>query len=107
MPIFILYVLVGPYLWPAQVIVVVALGALGWRSPGGAWPAALQGRSAAGVALAIAAIFTVLAAPVALMIAMRRGNREFPVSWTDGPGLVCIAQVVLLVAAAGVRGMRE
>src|ERR1700744_1767777 len=99
MPIYVVYLFAGPYLWGLQVISVLSLGALGWRGPGGALPSALQGRSAATLAVALAAVFTVLMAPVALMIALRRNNRDFPTSWTDPPGLACMAQVRLIVAA--------
>ena len=100
MPIFMFYAFVGPYLWVAQVVVVITLSALGWRSPAPAWPAALQGRTATSVATAIAATFVVLMAPVALTVALRRHQRDFPTSWTDPPGLACILQLVLLAAAA-------
>jgi hypothetical protein len=100
MPIYMVYLFVGPYLWVAQVIAVVALAVLGWRAPGGGLPTSLEGRSAANLATAIAVVFTVLMAPVALMIALRRNNREFPTHWTDPPGLACIAQVLLLVGAS-------
>jgi hypothetical protein len=99
MPIYMVYLFAGPYLWTAQVIAVVLLGALAWRAPGGALPAALTGQSAAGIAAAIASAFTVLMAPVALMIALRRHNREFPTRWTDPPGIACMVQVALLLAA--------
>ncbi|APR77639.1 Hypothetical protein A7982_02986 [Minicystis rosea] len=102
MPIFMLYAFVGPYLWVAQVVVVITLSALGWRSPSPEWPALLQGRTASSVATAIAAVFTVLMVPVAIMVALRRHQRDFPTSWTDPPGLACILQLVLL-AAAGVN----
>ena len=98
MPIYLFYVYVGPYLWGAQVIAVIALGALGWRAPAGL-PASLQGHAAASIAVALAGVFTGLVAPVALMLFMRRNNRAFPVEWTDPPGLVCMAQVLLLIAA--------
>ncbi len=98
MPIYMVYLFVGPYLWAAQVIAVIALAALGWRAPGGSFPEALQGRSAANLATAITLVFGVLLLPVALMITLRRNNRDFPTSWTDPPGLVCMAQVLLIVA---------
>jgi hypothetical protein len=99
MIVYVVYLFAGPYLWVAQVIAVVSLGALGWRPPGGGWPSALQGRSAASTALALAIVFTVLMAPVALMTALRRENRENPTSFSDPPGIACVVQVLLLVAA--------
>jgi hypothetical protein len=93
MPIYMLYLFAGPYIWLAQVLAVVSLCVLSWRAPGGAWP------SAATAAIWIAAVFAVLIAPVALMIALRRGQRDFPTSWTDPPGIACMVQVLLVVAA--------
>lgn len=99
MPIYMVYLFAGPYLWALQVIVVVALGALAWRAPGGSLPAVLQGPTAAAIGAAIASVFAVLMAPVALMIALRRHNRELPTHWTDPPGIACAVQVLLLLAA--------
>lgn len=99
MVVYLFYLFVGPYLWAAQVIVVLLLAALGWKAPSPGWPLALSGKTAAATAAVIAAVFAVLMAPLALMIALRRHRVEFPTSWTDPPGLACIAQVVLLAAA--------
>ena len=99
MPIYMVYLFAGPYLWGAQVLIVAALSVLAWHAPGGAWPAALSGPSAASAAFVLAVVFAVLMTPVALMIALRRRHRDFPTKWTDPPGLACMAQVLLVVAA--------
>lgn len=102
MPVWMFYAYVGPYLWVLQVVFVIAVGALGWRSAVVDWPAALQGPSAARMALIVAVVFVVLMAPVALMVALRRKDHAEPTSWAEWPGLACVAQALLL-AAAGVN----
>src|SRR5262249_34061704 len=102
MAIWMFYAYVGPYLWAAQVVFVIAVGALGWRSAVNEWPAALQGPGAARLSPIVAVVFAVLMAPVALMVALRRKDRAEPTSWAEWPGLACVAQALLL-AAAGVN----
>jgi hypothetical protein len=93
------YVIVGPFLWGAQMLGVITMSALAWRGPAEGWPSALQGRTASLLAFAIAGIFSVLMSPVALMVHLRRNNGMYATSWTDPIGLSCITQLVLLVAA--------
>jgi hypothetical protein len=93
MQLFLFYV--GLPLWVIEVIVVIVLGALGWRGP--------SSRSIATAAVAIAATSFVLMLPVARLLWVNRHHREYPTEWSDPPVIICILQVVLLVAA-GVNG---
>ena len=99
MPVYMFYVFVGPYLWAAQVLGVITLSVLGWRFPPDGVAAVFQGRTATLIATVLAGIFTVLISPLAIMVALRRNDRDFPTSWTDPFGLACIGQAVLLVGA--------
>jgi hypothetical protein len=103
---YVFYLFVGPCLWVAQVVAVVALGALGWRAPKGespeqkgGRPASLQGRTAAALAAAVAMVSTVLMAPLALVYVNSVRDGRYTTDWTNPFGIVFIVQVLLLLAA--------
>jgi len=99
MAIYMFYLLWGPYLWVAQVLVVIALAILAWRAPAGRASHVPRIPTAAKFGAALAMLFTLLMVPVALMVGLRTHDGMYPTRWSDPEGIACVAQLFLLVAS--------
>jgi hypothetical protein len=98
MAIYMFYLLWEPYLWVAQVFAVVTLAILAWRAPMRKG-SVLRVPGTAKLAAALAILFTLLMAPVALMVGLRTRDGMYPTRWSAPKGIACVVQLLLFFAS--------